>query len=136
MGDDSMMGGMDLDMNDTPVDFNDTQGVPSAAATPAQTTGMQTPGAAGTPGQASTGQAQQHQQQQQAPGSQAATPGMGVGDTSMFQDATFDDFTNMEGPGGDDFVDFGTRGMGEESMFGDALHGMDAPEGQGTGEGQ
>ncbi|RMX93739.1 hypothetical protein D0867_14103 [Hortaea werneckii] len=137
MGDDSMMGGMDMDMNDAPVDFNDTQGMPSAGATPSQTAGMQTPGAAGTPGQASTGQAHhQQQQQQQAPDSQEGTPGMGVGDTSMFQDATFDDFTNMEGPSGDDFVDFGTGGVGEESMFGDALHGMDAPEGQGNGEGQ
>ena len=124
MGDDSMMGGMDLDMNDANFDFNDTQsGIPGM-----QGPSGQTPGAVGTPG----GQPQvQHQQPQPQPQSQTGTPGVGTGngDNGMFHDSTFDDFTNMDdGTGGDDLVDFGTGGVGEESMFGDALHGMDAPE--------
>lgn len=55
------------------------------------------------------------------------------GDTSMFND-TFDDLTNIDGNGEDGLIDFDGGGIGmDDSAFGDALHGMDAPEGSGDG---
>lgn len=123
------MGGMDLDMNDSNFDFNDSRGMPSASATPGQApVDSHTPGTSSTPAQQPPAQPQQPRPQEAT--SLTDTPVMAGGDAgeaSMFPDSTFDDFTNMDdGPGGDDLVDFGAGGVGEESMFGDALHGMDA----------
>jgi hypothetical protein len=55
------------------------------------------------------------------------------GDTNMFND-TFDDLGNIDGNADDGLIDFEGGDLGlDDSAFGDALHGMDAPEGSGSG---
>lgn len=65
----------------------------------------------------------------------------GEDDTAMFNDSTFNDFTNGLDGGGDELgeglIDFGAgNDMGmDDSAFGDALHGMDDSAGPLFGEG-
>ena len=72
------------------------------------------------------------------PGIEGIDPGGidSAGDSSMFNDDTFDDLPNMDNGAGDDgLIDFdGGMGM-EDSAFDDALHGMGG-EGEGEEQGE
>lgn len=152
--DDALMDGMDLDVGDSNIDFGDDNaaGLNGSPAMPPEPSRAQVSGTDNTDAAASVApsttqpprEAVAQQNEQQAPPSTtdlalAGESGLGddtlagdVGDTSMFND-TFDDLTNIDN-GDDGLIDFDGGGMGmDDSAFGDALHGMDAPEGSGNG---
>ena len=171
MNDTSMMEGMDIDVNDSNIDFDDTEldtepvdasttiqpsaqppieapGQQAAQGTVA-TAAAQTANAAATLSDSTTTTQQQLLPQQTQPSTSeecalTGERGMGEGvlagasigsepaDASMFNDSTFDDFTNMDdGNEGDGLIDFEGGGLGmDDSAFGEALHGMEQPEGE------
>lgn len=150
--DDTMMGDIDLDLDATDMQFDESQlghveddGMqnqpldPSTASADAaqSTTITDTSARAGTAPQDYATQASQ-QVGTREPGAGPGDGSVGEGgiadeadmgaDSEMFHDSTFDDFTNMgDGDGDDGLIDFdGGVGM-NDSAFGDALHGMDTP---------
>lgn len=151
--DDTMMGDIDLDLDASEMQYDDSQlghveddGMQSQQLHPSTASADAAQSTTITNTSAQAGTAPQHYatqaSQQIGMGASEAGPGDGgVGgeggvadgaemgaDSGMFHDSTFDDFTNMgEGEGDDGLIDFvGGVGM-DDSAFGDALHGMDTP---------
>ncbi|KAK4498307.1 hypothetical protein PRZ48_010965 [Zasmidium cellare] len=156
---DTLMDGMDIDVGDSNLDFGDgnADGLDSLgdSMTPAQPEAPATDGQSAQPANTTSaaqtadgtnpsddasqaqnqGQPGQTQPSNTETGAGTGDNGLGddAGDTSMFND-TFDDLTNIDGNGDDGLIDFDGGGMGmDDSAFGDALHGMDAPDGSGDG---
>nr|POE93563.1 swi/snf and rsc complexes subunit ssr4 [Quercus suber] len=142
INDDSLMGGMDFDVNDHGVDFHDDTShanVPhsQSVATASSAAGPSSNFAPAVPSAdlgSLTGAGMNVQSNPAAPGShQNNSFPDSANDNNIFGDSTFDDLTNMGEHGHEDdgLIDF-DGGVGlEDSAFGDALHGMDDTEGPG-----
>lgn len=129
INEDSMMDDINLDLNDTGVDFDedDTHTSMTALAQPQPAAAETVSHPPSQPHPATGINSTQHQ-----PDLSGQADMMGhhsAADPDIFGDTTFDDLTNMGGDEGgvddDGLIDFdGGVGM-EDSAFGDALHGME-----------
>ena len=151
--DDTSMEGMEFDMNEPTFSFDDSQldagvdeatgaGVPSGEVT-AQASGVPNSDARSTPGtmaQAAGSAAfggpagpTTSVQQQASMIPAGGESNLGQNNVAGSDNNSFDDQNNFESYGdGNDLLDFGDGGMEDDSMFGEALHGMDAGEEEGA----
>ncbi|KAF7190692.1 SWI/SNF and RSC complexes subunit ssr4 [Pseudocercospora fuligena] len=129
---DMVMDGMDMDVDQSNIDFGDTPGqdlalddggTSSLNITGTETTNTAT-AAAGAQSEPSAAPAQQPPAQDQPVES-------GLGDMGGDFNDTFGDILNNDSNGDDGLIDF--EGGMDDSAFGDALHGMDSVGGSGEG---